>query len=180
MGWTGRFRCLEPMKLPREARVVCRTARGLEVGRVLGTGSGRQETNESGALIRRLTIQDELLLARLEKDRAQACDACTQLLQEHGLTDVLLDAEVLFDGKSLVFYFLGEVSDELAALTAQLSDAYQTSVSFQQFRQALEEGCGPGCGTEQAGAGCGSSGCSSCSAASLCKSSPANSQLLDA
>ncbi|MCP4811091.1 MAG: hypothetical protein GY888_01165 [Planctomycetaceae bacterium] len=127
-----------------------------------------------------MSVQDELLLVRLGKDRAAACQACVELLHDHGLDDVLLDAEVLFDGKSLVFYFLGEVSQQLARLTDQLSDAYQAAVSFQQFSAALEEGCGPGCGNEAATGGCGSSGCASCSVASHCKSNSSSDQLVDA
>ena len=180
MGWTGSFHSLEPVHYPRESPVVCRTERGLEVGRVLSQVDGALDLPYSGSLIRRMTVQDDLLLVRLEKDRDQACDACVQLLEEHGFDNVLLDAEVLFDGKSLVFYFLGEVSPALAELTEKLSQAYQAAVSFQTFSQALEEGCGPGCGTESAAGGCSSSGCGSCSVASLCKSNQKTDQLVDA
>jgi len=180
MGWPGRFHSLDAIQYERGMSVVCRTERGLETGRVLGPGDGPLEAPCSGSLIRRMSVQDELLLVRLEKDRAAACQACVELLQDRGLDDVLLDAEVLFDGKSLVFYFLGKVSPQLAKLTDQLSDAYQAAVSFQQFSVALEEGCGPGCGTEAAAAGCGSSGCASCSVASHCKSNSSGDQLVDA
>lgn len=180
MGWTGRFHSLDAIQYERGTSVVCRTERGLETGRVLGPGDGPREAPCSGSLIRRMSVQDELLLVRLEKDRAAACQACIELLHDHGLDDVLLDAEVLFDGKSLVFYFLGEVSPQLAMLTDQLSDAYQAAVSFQQFSAALEEGCGPGCGTEAAAGDCGSSGCASCSIASHCKSNSSSDQLVDA
>jgi cell fate regulator YaaT (PSP1 superfamily) len=180
MGWTGRFHSLETIRYQRETSVVCRTDRGLEIGRVLGPGDGPLEVPCSGSLIRRMSVQDELLLVRLEKDRAAACQACVELLQDQGFDNVLLDAEVLFDGKSLVFYFLGEVSQELARLTDQLSDTYQAAVSFQQFSTALEEGCGPGCGTESAAGGCDSSGCASCSVASHCKNSSSTDQLVDA
>jgi len=180
MGWTGCFHSLESIHYSRQSAVVCRTQRGLEVGRVLSEVDGPLEVPCSGSLIRCMTVQDDLLLVRLEKDREQACDACVQLLEEHGFDNVLLDAEVLFDGKSLVFYFLGEVSPALSELTEKLSQAYQAAVSFQTFTQALEEGCGPGCGTESAAGGCGSSGCASCSVASLCKNSPSADQLVDA
>ena len=180
MGWTGSFDSLEAIHYPRQTPVVCRTQRGLETGRVLSEVDGPLDVPCSGSLIRRMTVQDDLLLVRLEKDRTQACDACVKLLQDHGFDNVLLDVEVLFDGKSLVFYFLGEVSATLAALTEKLSQAYQAAVSFKQFSQALEEGCGPGCGTESAAGGCGSSGCASCSVASLCKSGQQPDELIDA
>ena len=67
-----------------------------------------------------------------------------------------MDVEHLFDGRTLVFYFLGEVTSELEALTAELAELYETHVQFRRFGQALDEGCGPGCGSEAA------EGCKTC------------------
>ena len=179
MGWTGRFHSLEAIHYPRQTPVVCRSQRGLEIGRVLSPADEPLETPCSGSLIRRMTVQDDLLLARLEQDREQACEACAELLEKQGFDNVLLDAELLFDGKSLVFYFLGEVSPELAAVTDQLGQVYQSAVSFQQFSRVLEEGCGPGCGTESAKGMCGSSGCATCSVAAACKTNQSADSLVD-
>ena len=70
--------------------------------------------------------------------------------------------EHLFDGQSLFFYFLGEVTPEIERLSAELAELYEATVKFREFTEALTNGCGPGCGTAEAeGPGCGSS-CSSC------------------
>ena len=86
-----------------------------------------------GELLRRVTVQDDLLLALLAQHRDEAYQACSALLTERGHSAVLLDVEHLFDGQSLYFYFLGEVTPELSALTAELAAAYETRVQFHQF-----------------------------------------------
>ena len=78
-----------------------------------------------------------------------------------------MDVEHLFDGASLYFYFLGEVTSQIEAITRELADAYDSKVQFRQFADAVERGCGPDCGTEAA-EGCGT-GCSSCAIASACQ-----------
>ena len=82
---------------------------------------------------------------------------------------VLVDVEHLFDGQSLFFYFLGETTPELDALTSELAELYEAQVQFRKFTDTLTAGCGPHCGTEQAGSGgCGSGGCSTCAVAGAC------------
>ena len=106
--------------------------------------------------MRGITVEDQLLEARLERNRQAAYEACAARLTELGLPAVLMDVEHLFDGRSLVFYFLGEMSPELEALTDELAELYETQVQFRKFAEAVTAGCGPDCGTESA------SGCSTC------------------
>lgn len=126
--------------------------------------------DSDGAVLRRVSIEDDLLLARLQKNKDEAYAACTTLLAERGIPAVLMDVEHLFDGRSLYFYFLGDVTPEIEALTSELATTYDSAVQFQKFADTLTHGCGPGCGTEDAeGSGCGSGGCSSCAVATACK-----------
>ena len=166
-GQVGRFRSSDGRGFSRGCRVVCRTARGIEVGQVLSSGDATTPDGEfDGTLLRALTPGDELLVARLEQNRHEAYDACVDRLAQHNINATLLDVEHLFDGKTLCFYFLGETSTEVESITAELADAYESKAQFQRFAATLSEGCGPDCGTEKA-AGCGDS-CSSCSIASAC------------
>jgi hypothetical protein len=114
-----------------------------------------------------MTAQDQLLEARLQKNRLAAYSACTQRLADRGIPATLVDVEHLFDGRGLYFYFLGDVPAEVDALTAELAALYDTEVQFRRFAETLSAGCGPDCGTEHAGGhGCGScaSGCAISSA----------------
>ena len=164
----GRFSAPDASVYPRDTRVICRTERGLEVGRVLSHLSG--DATSDGLLLRRVTVEDELLLARLDRRRDEAFQACVELLRARGLSAVLVDVEHLFDGKSLYFYFLGEVSHEVESVTSDLAVAYEAEVQFEQFAETLSEGCGPDCGTDAAAGGCASQGCASCAVAEACGS----------
>lgn len=168
LGLLGRFGSDEPRRWPRGSRVVCRTSRGLEVGEVLSASeNGHDEL--AGRILRGLTVEDDLLLARLEHRRDEAFEACRARLAERGLSASLVDVEHLFDGQSLIFYFLGEVTPEIEAVTAELADAYDSEVQFRRFADTLEAGCGPDCGTELGG-GCGDA-CTTCAVLTACKKS---------
>lgn len=165
MGHVGRFRSADALRYRRGDRVVLRTERGLELGEVLNVEE-RLDHPSDGALLRGVTVADELLATRLEKNRHEAYDACVSLLADRGLEAALIDVEHLFDGRGLYFYFLGEVDERVEALTSELAMAYDAEARFQQFADTLEAGCGPDCGTEE-GAGCGSA-CGSCAVSGAC------------
>lgn len=170
MGLVGRFVAVDAVRYPRRSRVVVRTRRGLEVGNVLVPAGDDSASSSAadGELLRGVTVQDELLLARIEKNRQAAYQDCTKMLAELGLSATLVDVEHLFDGQGLFFYFLGEVTPELESYTGRLAEAYEAKVQFRKFTETLIEGCGPGCGTEEAQGRGGCDSCSSCSVASAC------------
>jgi len=121
-----------------------------------------------GRIIRRTTTEDELLVDRLEKHRVQAVVRCQAMLAAAGSDATLLEVDPLFDGRTLLFFFLGPVGDEVQALTDELTAEYERNVRSKHFAKLLAEGCGPGCGTdEKAGGGC-SGGCAVCVVAAAC------------
>ena len=165
LGSIGRFRSANGARYARRARVVCRTNRGLEVGEVLAQCDDWTELD--GVLLRSFTNEDELLLARLVQRKDRAFRECAKLVASRGLPIVLMDVEHLFDGQSLYFYFLGEITAEVEDLTSELAEVYETNVEIRKFANSLADGCGPDCGTEAA-SGCGTSGCSSCALVGAC------------
>jgi cell fate regulator YaaT (PSP1 superfamily) len=167
-GAVGRFAATDGLRYPRGARVVCRTRRGLEVGEVLSPLAEAGEHDTDGTVLRRITVEDDLLLARLAKNRDQAWQACQERLNQREIPAVLVDVEHLFDGQSLFFYFLGETTPEIDAITAELAETYEATVQFRKFTETLTAGCGPGCGTEHAENGCASGGCGTCAVVSAC------------
>src|SRR5262245_13949578 len=170
MGQVGRFRAVDAVLYPRHSRVIVRTRRGLEIGEVLAATDNDDDGRlfPDGEILRGMTVEDELLQARLEKHRQEAYQACATLLQDKRLSATLVDVEHLFDGQGLFFYFLGEVTPELEAYTRRLADTYEAKVQFRKFTETLIEGCGPGCGTEEAKGQGGCESCSSCAVASAC------------
>jgi cell fate regulator YaaT (PSP1 superfamily) len=170
MGQVGRFAAVDAVRYPRYSRVVVRTKRGLEIGDVLSPPDERDEDRAfaDGDILRGMTVQDDLLHARLEKNRQEAYHACAAMLGDIGHSAVLVDVEHLFDGQGLFFYFLGDVTPELEACTEQLAETYEAKVQFRKFTDTLIEGCGPGCGTDEVKGRGGCETCSSCAVAGAC------------
>ena len=170
MGQIGRFAAVDAVRYPRRSRVIVRTRRGLELGEVLSPpdeiDDGRSFAD--GDLLRGVTVQDELLQARLEKNRQEAYTACAAMLAESDVPAVLVDVEHLFDGQGLFFYFLGDVTPELESYTARLAETYEAKVQFRKFTETLIEGCGPGCGTDEVKGRGGCDSCVSCAVAGAC------------
>ena len=157
LGHVGRFTSVDAVRYPRHAQVVVRTGRGLELGEVLSPpGDLPDAPDADGSILRGVTVEDQLLAARLEQNRLAAYEACAARLRVLDAPAVLMDVEHLFDGQTLLFYFLGEMTPELESLTAELAELYETHVQFRRFAAAVTEGCGPGCGTDTA------AGCSTC------------------
>jgi cell fate regulator YaaT (PSP1 superfamily) len=163
MGHIGRFRATNRFK--RGTQVICRTPRGLEQGEVLAADSSG---SPDGDVLRKMTTEDHLLSVRLQKNATEALAACQDLLDQVPSPPALLDAELLFDGQGLYFYFLGEVSTEVDAMTDKLAAAFEAKAQIARFSDTLDAGCGPDCGTEEGG-GCGTDSCGSCAVAQACK-----------
>jgi hypothetical protein len=158
LGHVGRFTAVDAVAYPRGARVILRTSRGLETGEVLGAAEAPGRGESDGSLLRGMTIEDQLLEARLDKNRHAAFEACAERIRETGAAATLVDVEHLFDGQSLYFHFLGPPPRELEPLLAELADRYEAVAQIGKFADTLSEGCGPGCGTAEATGG----GCTTC------------------
>lgn len=166
MGWIGRFDSAAALRYRPGDRVICRTTRGLELGDVLNDEIRDETLALCGEILRPMAAEDRLIATRIDKHRLKAIDACGKILAERGIGATLLDAEQTFDGRNLFFYFMGEVTPEIEAITAQLAETYETQVQMRKFTDLLVKGCGPGCGAEAAK--CGTSGCAGCAVTGGC------------
>lgn len=155
--------------LPRDCRVIVRTARGLELGEVVGR-SGQEANPEAVELriLRPTSDEDELLIRRLERHKREAIEACRSALTEAGSRATLLDVDQLLDGGTLIMHFLGPPDEIAESVTRQIADRYESIVRTRHFAKLLRDGCGPECGTDKAG-GCGND-CAGCSTAAACRS----------
>jgi cell fate regulator YaaT (PSP1 superfamily) len=171
LGHVGKFSAVDALRYPRRSRVVVRSQRGLEVGEVLAEPGDQGLVDlADGQILRRMTVQDDLLEARLERRRHEAFTACQQLLEQADVSAALVDVEHLFDGEGLFFYFLGDPPQQAHDITHRLAETYEAAVEFRKFADTLSEGCGPGCGTEEAKGQGGCASCTSCAVASACGS----------
>lgn len=167
-GYVGRFASEIPAPLRRGSRVVARTSRGLELAEVLGPAdelaeeASFEDDSIDGTIVRPVLETDLLLQTRLDRYRDRAFEACRKWLEAKGLPGTLVDVEHLLDGESLFFHFLGDPPELDAAASEELAGLYEKKIHFRRFAETLEQGCGPGCGTESAVNGCASGGCSTC------------------
>lgn len=166
LGHIGRFAATDSVRYPRNSPVVVRTDRGLETGEVLAWSDDPAQAD--GTIVRRMTVEDELLAARLEHNKHRALDACSRRLAELNVEATLLDVDPLFDGQRVYFYFLGAVPEEIEQVTDDLAELYESKVEFRKFAETLTNGCGPDCGTEEA-AGGGCVTCVTCAVSSACQ-----------
>jgi hypothetical protein len=153
-----------PGILKRGNRVICRTGRGLEVGSVASVLADHGDSVEDlgGTIIRKTTVEDELLLSRLEKHRSAAMAECRQELIDAGSSAVLLDVDQLFDAGTLIFYFLEAIEPATEEIVQRLAARYESRIRSRHFANLVSQGCGPGCGTATAhGGGC-SGACAVC------------------
>jgi hypothetical protein len=161
MGLVGWFACANGAKLRRGTRVVVQTARGIEAGEVLMTMLPDPAVTPHGQILRAMTQEDELQERALREKDDSAFQSCRALLRERGIPVELMDVEQLLDGETVLFYFLGELPEDMTGVTDELARLYEARVEFHDFARRVEEGCGPGCGTEE-GAGCGSCSTDGC------------------
>jgi hypothetical protein len=74
LGTIGRFTSVDAARYPRYSRVIVRTGRGLELGEILAEPTTESTAARAdGSILRGMTIEDQLLAARLEKNREDAC-----------------------------------------------------------------------------------------------------------
>ena len=89
-----------------------------------------EPVDSDGTILRVMSIEDRLLETRLAKNCHAAYDACTSRLREMGLSACLMDVEHLFDGHTLIFYFLGNVDQKVEQMTDELAEVYEAKVQF--------------------------------------------------
>jgi hypothetical protein len=159
-GYLGRFP--SPTPVGREARVVVRTPRGLELGTILAEAGPRTMTEVAGEVIRLSTPEDEANGARLAA-RAQVIVAD---LQEHanslGLPLLFLDGEVLLDGTQAIVQAVHWADCDASSLFEQLSSRHGLAIKLADLTTTPQKagGCAT-CGSEK-------SGCSSCGTGGGC------------
>lgn len=157
MGAVGKFASADHRSYSPDAHVICRTSRGLEVGKVICCLEQDDVSLErDGDLLRNVGSEDRAIIERLDRFRDRAFNACSDLIVQRGLKATLVDVEHVFDGQSIWFYFLGEVDPEVEALTEELAEVYESKVKFRKFAETLANGCGPDCGTGSSCSDCGS------------------------
>ena len=153
MNLLGEFSRPDNGVLPVGAKVVVRTERGIEIGKiVLGYCEGRGDRGVSrqrwqqylrqegdgddlscqGRIIRQAGEQDLIDQDHLDRSALQKLRFCQKLIDEMRLDMKLVDVEHLFGGDRLLFYFKSEKRVDFRKLVRRLAKEYQTRIEMRQ------------------------------------------------
>ena len=158
--------------MSRGQRVVVRSRRGLQWATVTGEVANHEDGGSPDSdvkILRPVNESDDLLIARLDRDKRQAVESCREKLKAVGSRSILLDVDQTLSGDTLIMHFLGDIDAAGADVVQDVAELYEKVVQTEQVASGLNRGCGDacesgGCGTGNCGSGnCGSGNCGSCS-----------------
>jgi cell fate regulator YaaT (PSP1 superfamily) len=137
MRFLGTFEADASQNYRRNERVLVKTERGVEVGDVLCEAIPKAvellTDPTSGRILRRMSDEDRLALARIKESESKELDACQRLAEERRLQMELVDVEHLFGGERIVFYFLAEKRVDFRDLVKDLARQFQTRIEMRQI-----------------------------------------------
>ena len=136
-GMLGRFTCmLEGWK--RGQRVVIKSDRGQEMGEIVCPSAPacfRQSVSEKvvGEVLRFATHADEIEERHMRDAEERELAFCRERIAARGLPMRLVQAEHLFGGDRIIFYFLSEIRVDFRALVRDLAHEFQTRIEMRQI-----------------------------------------------
>ena len=154
MGTMGWFEHNEPHIPKLNTKVVIKTERGLELGEVVGVHNYRSGTFRStpeqveayygnpgpaspvgpgGTFVRFATHEDIREQEHLVKSEVEEIECCEKYIKEFGLPMRIVEAEHLFGGERIVYYFTSEGRVDFRDLVKTLAREYQTRIELRQI-----------------------------------------------
>jgi len=116
--------------------VVLRTERGLETGQVVCEASPRAlqflAEPTKGRILRLVNDKDCAERHRLKQLEREELETCIRLVEQRRLQMEPIDAEHLFGGERIVFYFLAEKRVDFRELVKDLARVYHTRIELRQ------------------------------------------------
>jgi len=171
LGWFEHYET-NISKMP--SRVVVKTDRGLELGHIVGQScpyTGGQfklspdqikkyfsdseidiVVEEAGKFIRYATADDISEERHLRKIAEEELKCCRRFVKELGLPMKIVDAEHIFGGERLIFYFMSDGRVDFRELVKKIAREHQTRIEMRQIGSRDEakllgdiESCGQEC-----------------------------------
>jgi cell fate regulator YaaT (PSP1 superfamily) len=174
MGTLGLFEHHEPGILKVHSRVVVKTSRGLELGYLVGRFSSYKggqfrltleqikeyfdndeidlSQDQIGKFIRYATAADISEERHLRKIAEEEMEYCRRIVKEMNLPMKIVDAEHVFGGERIIFYFMSDGRVDFRDLVKRIAQEYQTRIEMRQIGSRDEakllgdvESCGQQC-----------------------------------
>ena len=132
-GFVGRFGTIHELQCQRGDRVLVATERGEEIGEVLAEPNvSNLQVQPAGEVIRMLSSTETADQQRHSAQNVQVLQTGEALLAAKDVPITLIDAETLFDGVTVILYYLGDAKFELGVLATELAEGCQAErVQFQ-------------------------------------------------
>jgi len=156
------------------SRVVIKTERGLELGYIVGQvcsyrgGQFRLKEEQvkeyfnkseidlspphAGKFVRYATTDDLSEERHLRKIVQEEIDSCKKIVKEMNLPMKIVDAEHVFGGERIIFYFMSDGRVDFRELVKKIAQEYQTRIEMRQIGSRDEakllgdvESCGQQC-----------------------------------
>ena len=122
----------------RNATVLVRSTRGVEWGQVLSPAN--EQTREhlrkkeaAGRILREVSDDDRETLDNVRRSELEEFDGCKEMISERKLNMQLVDAEHLFGGERVIFYYLAEKRVDFRELVKALAKRYRTRIEMRQI-----------------------------------------------
>jgi len=118
--------------------VVIKSDRGQEMGEIVcpsGSACFRQNVSEKvvGEVLRFATHADEIEERHMHEGEERELAFCRERIAARGLPMKLVQAEHLFGGDRIIFYFLSESRVDFRALVRDLAHEFQTRIEMRQI-----------------------------------------------
>ena len=162
-------------RIPKvDTRVVVKTDRGLELGYLVGQLSSYRAGHlkfdgdqikqyfdnsniditieEAGKFVRYATAADISEERHLQKIAVEEMECCRRFVEELDLPMKIVDAEHIFGGERVIFYFMSDGRVDFRELVKKIAHEYQTRIEMRQIGSRDEakilgdvESCGQQC-----------------------------------
>ena len=152
MRYIGEFSYPPDMKFSCGAKVIIGTERGIEVGeqvsltchgcsqsvdrdqmRAYAKNSGADFYRlSSGRILREATPEDVLEQRHIDDQVFSKIETCRAMADSLGLPMKIIDAEHIFGGERVIFYFMAEDRVDFRELVRQLAREFQTRIEMKQ------------------------------------------------
>ncbi|MBE0429030.1 MAG: stage 0 sporulation family protein [Thermoleophilia bacterium] len=116
-------------------KVIVRTSRGVEIGRVVAAGREVPETEVQASLekvIRLASPEDLQTVERNARLAARVSQVCQEKVTEYNLDMRLIDTKVVFDGSKIIISFFAEERVDFRKLVEDLARKFRTRIEFKQ------------------------------------------------
>lgn len=133
----GEYSPSGPARYERGQDVIVRSDRGQEVGFVLCPADPRAVAQlgepTRGTILRLMSDDDRRRADEIRETQRREFDAACEAVTERRLQMQLIDAEHLFGGERIIFYFLSEKRVDFRELVKDLARAFNTRIELRQI-----------------------------------------------